>query len=160
MTAPFIYVAGTNGFSTVPFSLQTTELNALANGNTAVSSVGGSSGVFAQSNTGGALFSPGILFLAGGAFTPTAGGYLQGWFLLQDNASHYEKVVSNTAVPRAADFIIPLFASAYAANDISMSTPLVRWPSTLFKVLIRNVSGVALPATGNVLSAGSLEMQY
>lgn len=161
MTTNFLeYSGGTNGFLTAPFNLQTTELNALANGSNAVSSVGGTSGVFTQASWGNGIW--GVAdFVAGGAFTPTAGGYLAGWFLFSpDGGTTFEKVVAATDMPRSPDFIIPLFASAYASNDVSQSSGIFRIPFWSNKVYIANHSGVSLPATGNIIKGASVAIQY
>lgn len=75
--------------------------------------------------------------------------------------SHFEKLVSNTAPPRSPDFYIPLFASAYAANDLALCQDgLVRLPPNLFEVLIQNNSGVSLPSSGNKIVCGPVAVQY
>jgi hypothetical protein len=159
------YSGGTNGFLTAPFNLMTTELNALANfvagtSGTALSSVGGTSGVFTQTNWGSGIWGV-IDFVSGGAFTPTAGGYLAGWFLFSpDGGTTFEKNVATQDMPRSPDFIIPLFASAYAASDVSQSSGIVRIPWWSNKVFFSNHSGVALPATGNIIKGASVAIQY
>lgn len=161
MPTNFLLASGTNGFIVTPFDLQSTELNTLANGNTATSSVGGTSGVYTQTSTGQAPQGE-VWFSAGGAFTPTAGGYLAGWFLRSsDGGTTFERVVANNDLPRAPDFVIPLFASAYASGDLAFAagvTVLLPWES--FKVLLRNNSGVALPASGNHLKLGPVALQF
>ena len=160
MATNFLYAAGTDGFIATPFNLQTTELNSLANGNTVISSVNGTSGVFTQTNTASVVWAV-ISFLAGGAFTPTTGGYIGGWFILKADDSHFEKLVSNTAPPRSPDFTIPLFASAYAANDISACQGgLVRVPACAFELLVQNSAGVSLPSSGNKIICGPVAVQY
>lgn len=151
----FLQDVGTNGFIATPFNLSSTELNALANGNTVASSVGGTSGVFSQTNTVSALLGA-AWFIAGGAFTPSAGGFISVWFLRStDGGTTFEKIVANTALPRAPDIIIPLFNSAYAVNDVAWSQdPEVRLPFESFKVLVQNNSGVTLPATLNKILLG------
>ena len=54
MSTNFLLYPGTsnNGQLVSPFSVLTTEMNSLANAGTALSSVGGTSGVFNTSNTG------------------------------------------------------------------------------------------------------------
>ena len=160
MATNFLYAAGTDGFIATPFNLQTTELNSLASGNTIISSVGGSSGVFSQTQTLAAMWAI-ISFLAGGSFTPTGSPFLSGWFVSKADDGHFEKLISNTAPPRSPDFVIPLFASAYAANDLALCQGgLVRLPPNLFEVLIQNNSGVALPSSGNKIICGPVAAQY
>jgi hypothetical protein len=153
--ADFLQDPGTGGFIVTPFDLLTTELSSLANGNTAVSSVGGASGVFAQSDTGSAVLGA-AWFESGGTFTPSAGGFLAVWFLRSsDGGTTFEKTVSNTAMPRSPDMIIPLFNSAYASGAISWAQdPELRLPFESFKVLIQNQTGVTLPSSGNKITLG------
>lgn len=160
MATNFLEAAGTNGFIAAPFNLQSTELNALGSGNSAISSVGGTAGVFTQTNDANAIWGA-IDFVSGGAFTPSAGGYIAGWFLYSpDGGTSFEKTVANTDLPRAADFIIPLLNSAYAANDISQAQGIIRLPWWSYKVFVVNHSGVALPATGNLLKLGGVAVQF
>jgi hypothetical protein len=133
--------------------LVTGEASALTSGSSLVSSyyVGqsGVGGVLCQSDFINGAFAD-LLFIAGGAFTPTAGNSLQGWFLRSfDGGNTFEKSVANTANPRAPDFIIPLFASAYAAGDqaVAEQVPL---PSEPFKVELLNGSGVTMPSTWGI----------
>jgi hypothetical protein len=156
----FLEATGTNGFLATPFNIMSTELNALANGSSATSSVGGTSGVFSQTNTSQGIWGA-AHFLAGGAFTPTAGGFIAGWFLYSpDGGTTFEKVVASTDLPRPADFVIPLFASAYAANDISQSSGLIRLPWWSFKLFVVNHAGAALAATSNLIKLASVATQY
>ena len=155
----FLLDAGTSGFITSLFNLMTTELNALGNGAIATSSVGGSSGVFSQTNFVNAqkVF---VIFTAGGAFTPTAGGCLSGWWdMSDDGGTHFEKTVAATAMPRPPDFYIPLFASAYASGDRSWS-PVARAPWPSCKIVVQNNSGVALSASGHTLQAACVAEKY
>lgn len=160
MATNFLEAAGANGFIATPFNLMTTELNALGSGANAVSSVGGTSGVFTQASFASAPWCE-VHFKAGGAFTPTAGGFLAGWWLYSpDGGSTFEKVVAATDIPRAPDFVIPLFASAYASGDIAQALGLVRVPFWSTKLYIGNRSGVALSASGHVIQAGPVTLQY
>ena len=155
MATNFLLAAGTNGFLATPFNLQSTELNALTNGSSATSS-----SAFTQTNTANAIWGE-IAFTAGGAVTPTAGGYIAGWFLYSpDGGTTYETTASNTDLPRSPDFIIPLLASAYAANNIAQASGIVRLPWWSFKVFTVNHSGATLPATGNLIKLGPVAIQY
>lgn len=154
----FLYDTGTNGFTTAPFNLETTELNSLPNGNNIISSVAHSTGQFTQTDTGGAQFCE-IAFVSGGAFTPSAvNPNISGWFVRKADNSNFEKLVTNTPLPRSPDFIIPLFASAYSAGpppDLALAQGgRVPLPAETFKVLIQNNAGVALPSTGNLVTCG------
>lgn len=154
------YSGGTNGFLTSPINAFTTEINTLANGSSATSSVGGTSGAFTQSSFGSGIW--GVAhFKAGGAVTPTAGGYLAIWFLYSpDGGTTYEFTVSNTDLPRPPDITIPLYASAYASGNISQSSGIFRLPFWQCKLFIVNHAGAALPSSGNVVQIGSVAIQY
>lgn len=129
------------------------EASAVTNGNTLLSSyfVGdnGTGGVLDQNDFSNAVYCD-LVFIAGGAFTPTAGGYLAGWFMeSEDGGTSFEKNVANTAPPRAPDFILPLFAAAYAAGDRAWAKGVLM-PSCPCKILIQNNAGVTLPSTWGV----------
>jgi hypothetical protein len=109
MATNFLYAPGTHGFIVAPpVTVMTTELNTLANGNSAVSSVGGTSGVFTQTTFGNCVWAE-IELVAGGAFTPGAGGYIAGWWLFSEAGATFEKTVSNIDLARSPDLTIPLF---------------------------------------------------
>lgn len=152
----FLQKTGTNGFLATPFNLMTTELNTLANGNSAVSSVGGSSGVFSQSDWQSGLWAE-AHFVAGGAVTPSAGGYIAGWFLLSpDGGSTFEKTFSNTDLPRTPDLIIPFANSALASNDVVPAMGIIRLPWWSTKLFVVSHVGVSLPSSGNIIKLGSV----
>lgn len=157
----FLLATGTNGFLATPFDLESTELNALTNGSTAVSSVVNSTGIMSQTDTAHAPQGA-VWFASGGTFTPTAGGHLDGWFLRSsDGGTTFEKVVANNPLPRAPDFVIPLFNAAYAVGELAFASGVVvllPWES--FKVLIQNNAGVTLPATLNHIKLGPVALQY
>jgi hypothetical protein len=163
MATNFLLATGTNGFIVTPFDLQSTELNAITTGNTSLSSVGGASGVYSQSDTGHAPQGS-IWFSSGGAFTPSAGGHLDGWFMRSsDGGTTFEKIVTNTNPPRAPDFVIPLYggATAYASGELAfVAGVVVMLPWESFKILVQNNSGVTLPASGNHLKLGPVALQY
>jgi hypothetical protein len=148
-----------SGFLVTPFNLMTTELNALASGANAVSSVGGTSGVFTQTNFGSGIFGM-VHFKAGGAFTVVAGGYIAGWFLYSPDGSAFEKVVAAADLPRPPDFIIPLPTGATVSNDVFQSSGLCRLPWWSTKVYIGNRSGVAFSASGHVIQCAPVAIQY
>lgn len=166
----FLLAPGTNGFVATPFNLQSTELNALASGACATSSVGGTSGVFSQANfaVGGAgAIGLEVYFTSGGAFTPIQGQSLEGWFLFSpDGGTTFETqtaTCSTSVQPfaRAPDFIIPLTNAAYASGNIAQMQGFV-WPApnASFKVVIWNTGTTALPATTNTIKAGPFTVQY
>ena len=149
-----------SGFLVAPFNLMTTELNALASGANAISSVGGTSGVFTQTNFGSGIFGV-IHFVAGGAFTVVAGGYIAGWFLYSpDSGSTFERVTAALDMPRSPDFVIPLATGATTTGDVFQSTGLVRLPWWSTKVYVGNRSGIALSASGHIIQCGPVAVQY
>ena len=166
MATDFLYAAGTHGFIATPFDLLSTELNSIgANGGAVVSSVGGSSGVFSQTNTVQAL-SGAVWFASGGAFTPTAGGYLAGWFLRSpDGGTTFEATTTASAtqapVARSPDFVIPLFPVAYASGQVAWAQGgEIALPPESFKVVLWNMSGATIPSSGNTLALGPIAVQY
>lgn len=168
MATNFLDAAGTNGLIQAQFSLVTTELNSLTNGSAATTSVNGTSGVFTQTNWANAIWG-GIQFKSGGAFTPTGGGAIWGWFLLsQDGGSTFEAVIAtaSSSVPalgRAADFIIPTYegGAAWASGNIrAIQGRYVKVPWESHKLVIQNMSGVTLPSSGNVISGTGMAIQY
>ena len=92
MVSQILQSPGSHGFLATPVTVMTTELNALANNANIISSVGGTSGVFTQTSFGNAIWAE-VEFIAGGAFTPTAGGYLCAWWLFSEAGSTFEKQV-------------------------------------------------------------------
>lgn len=166
MAINFLEATGTNGFIATPFNLMSTELNALASGAAATSSVGGTSGVFSQTNNASGIWGS-LYFTAGGAFTPTAGGFLAGWFLLStDGGTTFEAAISTpsttvSAVSRAPDFIIPLDNAAHASGNIRWCQGRrIQLPFESYKVIIQNNSGVALSASGHTIKVGPVAIQY
>ena len=151
------FSGGANGFLVSFFNVMTTELNGLGNATGATQSVAGN---LNQTALGSGIW--GILdFVSGGSFTPTNGGYIAGWFLLSpDSGVTFEKTSGNNDLPRPPDFIIPLFAVAYAANDFSQSSGLVRLPWWTSKIFVVNHAGVTLPSSGNVINIASVAVQY
>jgi hypothetical protein len=167
MPTNFLDAAGTNGLIQSAFTLMSTELNSLTSGGAATSSVNGSSGVFTQSSYSNAIWAP-VWFQAGGSFSPTAGGALVGWFLLSpDGGSTFEAAISTPsttvpALPRSPDFIIPLDSSGtYSSSTIKWCAGrFVKAPWESHKVLIQNLSGTTLPASGNLIKAAGVAVQY
>jgi hypothetical protein len=156
----FLQKTGTNGFLTAPFNMMSTELNTLANNASAVSSVGGTSGVFTQTSWGSGIW--GVAhFLAGGTFTPGVGGYLAAWFLYSpDGGTSFEKVVSGTDMARPPDFTVPLYNSSHAANDVVQSSGIIRMPWWSTKLFVVNHAGVSLPSSANLIKLGSVAISY
>lgn len=165
----FLYDAGTNGYIATPFNLETTELNALGTGASATSTAGGTgtAGKFNQGDTASAMFAS-VSFQAGGTFTPTAGGFIAGWFARSLDGTAFETVISTAsptvpALPRAPDFTIPVYLGGAVFSSAGYAFAqggLVRLPPENFKVVVQNMSGAALPATGNVIKAAPVAVKY
>jgi hypothetical protein len=169
MATNFLEAAGTNGFVAAPANLLSTEINTLGSGSAAISSVGGTSGVFSQSSFSNCPWLS-IYFVSGGAFTPVVGQCLYGWFVLStDGGTTFETQVATPsttvlALSRNPDFIIPLDNAAYASGNIRWCQGrFVKAPWESFKIIVQNVGGaspVALPASGNLIKAGGVAIQY
>lgn len=154
----FVWDQGTsnNGLIAAALDLLTTELNALASGAVAVSSVGGAAGVFSNANTGAAIFAIVQMKLGGALGTAlAAGSYLSGWFLESLDGTTFE--LGTAAPQRPADFIVPFAARTYASGEILLAAGrIARIPAAKFKLLVQNNLGVALPATGNKITIGAV----
>lgn len=166
MSLPFLLDAGTAGFIQAPFNLLSTELNSLASGAAVISSVGGTSGVFNQTNSSQAIWSS-LYFTSTGTFTPTGGPFLAGWFLLSsDGGTTFEGQISSPsatvpAIPRAPDFSIPLDITTYSTTTLKWCQGRrVQFPWESYQVLLQNLSGVALPSSGNTIKCGGVAIQY
>ena len=162
----FLEAPGTNGYIATPFNWQSTELNGLASGACATSSVGGSSGVYSQTNNANAIWAS-VYFTSGGSFTPVTGQALYGWFLPSpDGGTTFETQTATCGVgtaplQRAPDFVIPLSAAAYSSgNNAWANGRFVQLPWGSYKVVVWNIGTTALPATGNVVAAGPVAIQY
>lgn len=133
-------------------SLLTTELNSLANNTNVVSSVGGTSGVFA--NTQGTTSFDGYvegkveLNLGAPSTTVTANTDVQLWFLLAVDGTNYEDGGASVTPARLPDLVIPLRAVS-TAQRVARRCLI---PVGSFKVLLRNNgTGVTLAASGNTV---------
>jgi hypothetical protein len=150
MATDFLWDAGTNGFVVTPFDILSSEtgLNAITYGSAITSTVGGSSGVFARSDIGGAPLGD-VEVTINGSATPNAGGYLALWFLRsKDGGSTFETLRATpsstvNALQRPPDLIVPLSNSAYSAGDLCWAVDAVLPPGS-FKAVIQNLSGVTL----------------
>jgi hypothetical protein len=138
-----------NGLIASLLTLESTELNALTNTSIALSSVGGSSGLFTNANTGAAIYGEMSLTLGAIGSALSAGANIAGWFIRSlDSGSTFEQ--SSAAPPRAPDFIIPLPATTISAAA-QFASGTIRLPSVQFKVLLQNNTGQTLAATSNTL---------
>jgi hypothetical protein len=157
---PFLWQPGAagNGLYAPALTLMSTELNAVASGAVALSSVGGSSGVFSNTNTGQVIWSPLMLTLGSTAGAFQTGGNLSCWFLQSIDGVTFES--GTAAPPRAPDMVFPVPAAALAATATFLSQGLVRLPALRFKVLCQNNSGQSLNASGNSVVLAPTAVQY
>ena len=161
MAVNFLWYAGTgnSGLLATAFNLQSTELNTLTTGSIAVSSVGGTSGVFSQVSTGQAIW--GEIFLTLGAIGSalSAGANMAGWWVQSyDGGTTFEQ--SAVVEARSPDFIVPLPATTIGAASIYKAAGLVRLPALQFKVMLQNNTGQSLAATANTVKLAPIAAQY
>lgn len=166
MSSNFLEAAGTNGFIATPFNLLSTELNALGTGLSATSTVGGTSGVFNQVNNANGIWGS-LYFVSGGTFTPAVGAFLAGWFLRSpDGGSTFETATATAsttvqALSRSPDFTIPLDNAVFNSGNIRWcqgSFVMLPWES--YSVILQNMSGGALPTSGNLIKVGPTAIAY
>lgn len=161
MTANFLWNSGTsnNGLLVTALALETSELNTLTNGSTALSSVGGSSGAFNQSNTAQAMWADLFLTLGAIGSALAAGANIAGWFVLSyDGGTTFEATA--TALSRPPDFLIPLPASTISAASVAKASGKVLMPALPFKVLTQNNTGQSLASSANTLRGAFEAIQY
>jgi hypothetical protein len=161
----FLNAAGTNGFIAAPFSIvASTQLSSLGSGSAVLVST-----VFSQTDYSNAPWGS-MYFEAAGAFTPTAGGYLAIWFVLSyDGGTGFEThniaTASTTvmAMGRSPDVIIPTYegGAAWASGNRRWNQGrYFKTPWESHKVLIQNLSGVALSANNHIIKAMGMAQQY
>jgi len=137
-----------------PFSALTTEIISLASGSTVSSSVGGSSGVFSSTQTGGYPECDISLSPVTGS-NMTANSLWQGYFLRQVDGTTYETQAA--ALVRAPDFLLQMTAATsgmFTANDVQ------NLPAENFKVALTNSSGVSTSSSGSVLTITPKTRQF
>lgn len=158
----FLWDPGTsnNGLITPAVTLMTTELNSVANAGTAVSSVGGTSGVFNNSNFAQGMIGNVYLTLGAIASAVAAGGNIAGWWLESPDAgTTYENTVSGAALARPPDFILPVPATTITAGW-NFAGVMVRVPALVTKVFIQNNLGQTLASSGNTIKIALPAMKY
>lgn len=159
MATNFLNAPGTNGFIATPFSLMgATDLASLA----ITAEVLSTATVLTQTTFANAPWCK-ILFTSAGAFTPTAGAYFAGWWIESENGgTNFERTNTTAAtdLPRTPDFVIPLYAIAYASGDRQWASGLVKTPFGSAKTFFANRSGVALSAGNHSLTACPVAIQY
>jgi hypothetical protein len=157
---PFLWQQGASstGLSAPALTLLTTELNSLSSGSVAVSSAGGTSGVFTNANTGQVIWSPMVLTLGSTVGAFQTGGNLSCWFLQSLDGTTFEN--NSAAPPRAPDAVFPVPATALSSTAAFLSQGLVRVPALKFKILCQNNSGQPLNASGNTVVLAPTAIQY
>jgi hypothetical protein len=157
---PFLWEPGTanNGLYAPTLTLMSSELDSVATGGVAVSSVGGSAGVFSNANTAQTIWAPLVLTLGATAGAFQTGGNLSCWFLQSLDGVTFES--DTAAPPRAPDVVFPLPAAALTAVTTFLSQGLVRLPALRFKLLCQNNSGQSLNASGNTIVLAPTAVQY
>jgi hypothetical protein len=161
MATNFLWDAGTsnNGLLTSAVTLQSTEMNSLANASLIVSSVGGASGVFTNSNTAQALLGEIYLTLGAIGTALSAGANLAGWFLTSpDGGTTYESTTVQPARP--PDFWVPLPATTISGGTTFKAVGPIGIPALEFKVLVMNNTGQALAASANTIKLAPVAVQY
>jgi len=158
--SPFLWQPGTanNGLYAPALTLMSSELDAVASGAVAVSSVGGAAGVFSNANTGQVIWSPLLLTLGPTTGAFQTGGNLSCWFLQSVDGTTFENTA--TSPPRAPDVVFPLPPASLSATEMFLSQGLVRLPALRFKVLCQNNSGQTLNASGNSIVLAPTAVQY
>lgn len=132
----------------------TTELNALGNssGNT-LSTLGA-----AFQNTNARVFAD-VEFVAGGTYTPLAGGFIEVWMLRSlDGGTNYEDGSASVAPGRAPDIVLPVRAGTTITPRAGASGLII--PPGFYKALARNQTGATLPASGNLIRFAMYSEQY
>jgi hypothetical protein len=157
---PFLWEPGSsnNGLYAATLTLLSTELNSLASSSVIVSSVGGTSGLFTNSNTHQVVWARGVLTLGSTAGGISTGGNLACWWLESVDGSTFESATA--APPRAPDVVFPLPAATLSGTNTFLSQGLVRAPALNFKVICQNNSGQTLNATGNTVVLAPEAVQY
>lgn len=136
-----------SGYLAAAADILTTELNSLANstGNTLCAAGG------AIDNSTDRRLIADIEFLAGGTFTPVAGGFLELWLLRTLDGTNYEDGSSSIAPARRPDLIIPVRAGTTITPRAGGAGRLIVHPG-LAKPISRNQTGGTLPSSGNKIT--------
>ena len=136
--------SGGNGQLAAALTLLSTELNGLAIAALALSSAGGSSGVFTNANTLQAILGVPFLILGGAVEVPATRPTVSLWFLESPDGSTFES-------PAAAPARFPDATFQFTTRSYVSGEPVIaqgrscRLPALNFKVLAQNNLGVELP---------------
>lgn len=157
---PFLWEPGpsNSGLYAPAVTLMSTELGSLASGTVAVSTVGGTAGVFSNVNSAQVIWAPMILTLGSTAGAVNTGGNISCWFLQTIDGTTFES--SAAAPPRAPDVVFPLPAAVLSGPTTFLAQGLVRVPALSFKLLCQNNSGQTLNAAGNTVILAPTAVQY
>jgi hypothetical protein len=149
--ANFIHQVGTGGYMGSAVSLIAgSELSNLGNNNTVTST-----GSFSQSNFVSSPYAYLMLtVVTAGWNVIQSGANIVGWFLLSEDGLVFESTITNTALPRPPDFIIPLpLVSPIATGRYFAAGPAVPLPWSPFKVYLQNYTGSATSVNNHTLKA-------
>ena len=90
-----------------------------------------------------------VFFIAGASVTPGAGAVISGWFEKTPWGTAESQIstpgTTVAAQARAPDFVIPLDAAAFAANNFKQANGDIELPSGNFYTIIQNNAGIVLP---------------
>ncbi len=145
--------AGSYGISVANWL--TTELNSLASsgGGNTLSTLGQP-----FQNTTGRIFAD-VEFLAGGAFSPGSGSFLELWLLRSlDGGSTYEIGSASQAPGRSPDIVIPVPAGSSITPRSGASGLIL--PPAYYKPILRNQTNATLPSSGNLIRFTMYSQQY
>lgn len=160
MATNFLWNTGTsnNGLITSALDLATTELNSLTSGSYVISSVGGASGVFTNSNTAAAMWAVPV-WTWGGTLTPGGNVNMSCWFAESLDGSTFED--ASNLLARAPDIVFAFSANSYTSGKIVLAQGRIcRVPALKFKVITQNNVNGTLPSSGNKVTLGLFAEQY
>lgn len=157
MATTFLHALGSTGWSTgsgyivSPFNLiGSTEMSALANGSTALSSTGGLSGVFNQVSFGQAQRAYIYLTVVTASWVVAPGANIAGWWLHGANSTTLLEAQNATNAPaRPPDWIIPLMPNTAVIGSTYFAMGVPSLPYDNCKVLVQNNNASASTGTGN-----------
>lgn len=153
MATNFLW-SGAGAYSVSVANWLTTELNSLASSAANTLSTLGA----AFQNTNAMLYAD-IEFVAGGTLSPAAGAFIELWLLRSlDGGSTYEDGSASVAPGRPADAFINVRAGTTITPRAGSSGLIL--PPGFYKPIVRNQSGVTLPASGNLVRFAMYTEQY
>ena len=142
-----------------PVTIISSELTGLVNGATATSAAT----YVNAANFSQALWAD-IFIRWGGAITPSAGGYVAGWFSRSpDGGGSFELTAATLSMPRSPDFIIPVSTTAYANTNVTFASGIVRLPFGPCRIYVQNNTGATFPSSASAytyIGLGPDAVQY